>query len=529
MSIKQRLALISILPLAVALLISLYVVSTNRHLKEYRQDFQSAYILTQDAFNLNFLSDRYLLFQEPQIKAQWLEAHAAIGTRLQGKRFRDKEDDQQRDKLQRIHREMGIIFALLANEMEDSGTAAIAGEPGSRKERISGALLIKARDMFTVASRLSKSIQTELAARRDRFNDTMMALFISLAFAISVISALSGRRIIAAIDRLRSGTETVANGNLDHRVEPVTDDELGRLAAAFNAMTAKLQSTDAELRNSLEALRQEVAERTQAEDGIRRLNDDLRKTIDSLHEEITERLRTAEELREKDRLLILQNRLAAMGEMIGNIAHQWRQPLTHLGLIIQAIPEVRQQGSIDEAHLAASIEKSMELILHMSQTIDDFRNFFRTEKSKFPFKARDAVATALTLIDGSFSLHNIRTDIQTTGDPVIFGYPNEYSQVLINILLNARDTLVERNVSDPQVRITIGAEGDKSVVVIADNAGGIPEEIMGKIFEPYFTTRGPDKGTGVGLYMSRTIIEKNMGGTLTACNALDGAAFRIEV
>ena len=133
------------------------------------------------------------------------------------------------------------------------------------------------------------------------------------------------------------------------------------------------------------------------------------------------------------------------------------------------------------------------------------------------------------MIDDSFKSQHIAVEVVAKAEPAVFGYQNEYAQVLLNILNNARDALTERGTKDPKVTITIGAEGDRAVVTIADNAGGIPEEIMDKIFDPYFTTKGPQTGTGVGLFMSKTIIEKNMGGRLSARNTADGAEFRIEV
>ena len=135
----------------------------------------------------------------------------------------------------------------------------------------------------------------------------------------------------------------------------------------------------------------------------------------------------------------------------------------------------------------------------------------------------------LSLIEDSFKNQHIGIEVVAKDDPVIHGYRNEFAQVLLNILNNARDALTERDIDDPRVTITICSEGDRAVVTIADNAGGIPEEIMGKIFDPYFTTKGPQAGTGVGLFMSKTIIEKNMGGRLTARNIANGAEFRIEV
>jgi signal transduction histidine kinase/PAS domain-containing protein len=254
-----------------------------------------------------------------------------------------------------------------------------------------------------------------------------------------------------------------------------------------------------------------------------------RETEQALREETAERLRTVEALREKEQMLLQQSRQAAMGEMIGNIAHQWRQPLNTLGLTIQGLLLYYDLEEFNREFLEKGVSSSMELIQHMSRTIDDFRNYFRPDKEKNEFKAAEAVKSTLTLIEDSFKNKFIGIEIIAKNDPVIYGYRNEFAQGLLNILNNARDALKERKVDDPRVKITICSEGEKAVVTVADNAGGIAEDIMDKIFDPYFTTKGPQGGTGVGLFMSKTIIEKNMGGRLTARNLTDGAEFRIEV
>ena len=249
----------------------------------------------------------------------------------------------------------------------------------------------------------------------------------------------------------------------------------------------------------------------------------------ALRDETIERLWATEALREKEQMLIQQSRQAAMGEMIGNIAHQWRQPLNTLGLTVQQLSLYYDLGEFTKEFLDNSVDKSMGLIQHMSQTIDDFRNYFRPDKEKVEFKVQEAIASTLTLIEDSFKSQQIGIELVAKGDPVIPGFRNEFAQVVLNILNNARDVLMEREIKDPKVTITIGSENDRAVVIIADNAGGIPEEIMGKIFDPYFTTKGPQAGTGVGLFMSKTIIDKNLGGSLTAQNIAAGAEFRIEV
>ena len=138
------------------------------------------------------------------------------------------------------------------------------------------------------------------------------------------------------------------------------------------------------------------------------------------------------------------------------------------------------------------------------------------------------VAGAMSIED-SFKSKNIGVEVVRKGDPIIYGYRNEFAQVLLNILNNASDVLTERESIDPKVTVTLSSEGDRTVVIVADNGGGIPDENISKVFDPYFTTKGPQQGTGVGLYMSKTIIEKNMGGEITVRNFADGAEFRIEV
>lgn len=236
-----------------------------------------------------------------------------------------------------------------------------------------------------------------------------------------------------------------------------------------------------------------------------------------------------DDLRQKDQMLILQDRRAIMGEMINNIAHQWRQPLNLLGLYIQELPFAYDAGEFSRDFLVRNSGKGMEVIQQMSQTIDDFMNFFKPDKEAVTFCTNQAVMHTLSLIEKSFQEQQIEIDIHSEEAPMANGYPNEYAQVLLNILMNARDALVGYKVDDALISIRAFTEMNRSVVTITDNAGGIAEEIIQKIFDPYFTTKGPDNGTGIGLFMSKAIIEKNMGGKLTVRNIGNGAEFRIEV
>jgi PAS domain S-box-containing protein len=245
--------------------------------------------------------------------------------------------------------------------------------------------------------------------------------------------------------------------------------------------------------------------------------------------DISERKELERKNRQKDRIMMQQSRQAAMGEMIGNIAHQWRQPLNVLGLTIQRVQLFHDMGQFDKEFLAASTADAMRVINHMSQTIDDFRNFFSPNKEKERFTVNEALEKAISLMDVNIDDRRIGIDVEVVGSPTIHGYRNEYSQVLINILMNSKDAFLERGIADPRVFIRIFAEEGRSVLTMEDNAGGISEDIIGKIFDPYFTTKGPQKGTGVGLFMSKTIIETNMNGSLTVRNTADGAEFRVKI
>ncbi len=233
--------------------------------------------------------------------------------------------------------------------------------------------------------------------------------------------------------------------------------------------------------------------------------------------------------RGRDHLLLLQSRSAATGEMIGNIAHQWRQPLTTISLLIQDIRECYVYGEFSKEYLDTTVGNALNIIQHMSQTIDDFRNFFRQDKEKQAFSVREVIERSLSFIAASLRYYGVTVEVAVDDNLIIHGLPNEFSQVLLNIIGNAKDIFRERNTATPRIRIEGFREDKRTVITITDNGGGIAEDVMDHIFEPYFTTRTAGNGTGLGLSMSKTIIEKNMDGTLTACNVPGGAQFRVEV
>ena len=259
------------------------------------------------------------------------------------------------------------------------------------------------------------------------------------------------------------------------------------------------------------------------------------KLEDFLHlEEHTKELekKIGEELeknKDKDKLIFQQNKMAALGEMLGNISHQWRQPLMEINSIFLPIEaKLSMDIAIEKDELIQSINKLNEITKYMSDTIDDFRDFFATDKEKIEFQLLEQINSTINIISGVLKADNIKLDIIIKKNPILVGYKNEYSQVLINIISNARDILVQRKIKDPYIKISIYEENDNIITTIEDNGGGITVEPIEKIFEP-FSTYEKKNGSGLGLFMSKLIILNNMNGKLEANNTEHGAIFKIII
>lgn len=252
--------------------------------------------------------------------------------------------------------------------------------------------------------------------------------------------------------------------------------------------------------------------------------------LEEINSSLESRIESAvAEIRNKDNLLIQQSRLSAMSEMISNIAHQWRQPLNNIGLIVQGLRLAIKSNDLTEQELDEDIDDTMRVLQQISETIDDFRNFFSYEEEKDFLFINELVSRALSFVESSLKCKGIKIKLDEQPDVTAEGYPNEYVQVLLNVIMNARDVLLEHQVGNPTVAIRIFKENGRSIVTVRDNGGGIRDDVLPKIFDPYFTTKQQGKGTGIGLYMSKMIIEKKMHGSLTACNVDNGAEFRIEL
>jgi len=296
------------------------------------------------------------------------------------------------------------------------------------------------------------------------------------------------------------------------------------LEARVEERTAELAQANHELHEKAVLLEEEISERVLAEQELHVKQLQLEALNRTLETRVQEELQRN---REKDAMMIQQSRLAAMGEMISNISHQWRQPLNELGIMVQMLRVDYDESLLDDAKIDEFSSGCMEIIQHMSQTINTFRNFFKREQSSARFDVSSAITKTVDLVEASFQAAGITLQLKLESDGLILGNANEFSQVILNLFNNARDVLVERKVADPEISVTTWLENGQIMVAVEDNAGGIPETISGKIFDPYFTTKHKSQGVGLGLYMSKVIIEGKMAGEIGVDNTAGGARFQL--
>jgi len=250
--------------------------------------------------------------------------------------------------------------------------------------------------------------------------------------------------------------------------------------------------------------------------------------LENLNETLEKRvLQEVQKRAEQERILIEKSKFIALGEMISNIAHQWRQPLSELSAIMLNIKFRYAMKKLDTRTMSQKSKEAEKLLDYMSSTIDDFRNFFKPDKSKKYFSLKRSLDEVLNIIGKTIQNQNICLNIEIDEDIKILGYKNEFEQVILNILSNAKDALISTKTGNPYIHISVKKSLDCVKIYIDDNGGGIKLEPIDKIFEPYISTKEESDGTGIGLYMSKIIIEKNMQGKIIAYNTKAGASFII--
>lgn len=299
-------------------------------------------------------------------------------------------------------------------------------------------------------------------------------------------------------------------GAIDYITKPFQREELlARVKTHINLYA---------LQNYLESLVEErTSELMRSKEVISELNQSLEKKIE---EELAKN-------REKDYLLIQQSRLAAMGEMIHNIAHQWRQPLNALSILLSNIKDDFEYKELTADSLAQDIGKAKQLLQKMSSTIDDFRDFFRPDKEANEFEVHKSIEDALTIMEAALKNNHIEVTTSLAHGITVHGFKNQLAQTILNIVANAKEIIAEKKVPNGRIEIYADKADDNAVITITDNGGGIPEDVLPKIFDPYFSTKYT--GSGIGLYMSKIIIEHNFKGAINAENGENGARLTIVI
>jgi len=267
-----------------------------------------------------------------------------------------------------------------------------------------------------------------------------------------------------------------------------------------------------------QTLEKKVEERTKE---LKKLNDTLE---DKIKEEASKNI-------QKELQLFEQSKMANLGAMIGNIAHQWRQPLSAISTISSAIKIKEEHNILKENELSKSMDSIVEKTQYLSETITTFRNFLKEKKEFREVILQDRIKVAIKIVNTILEDKNIKlyTNIQEKNPIKIKMVIGELTEVIINILNNAKDVLIENEIDDPWIKLNLEIQKSLAIITIEDNAGGIPNHILSKIFDPYFTTKEDKQGTGLGLHMSHDIIHKSLKGNIYAKNTQYGAKFFVEV
>ena len=344
---------------------------------------------------------------------------------------------------------------------------------------------------------------------------------IIMIFIVVVIAILIANYLTSSIKKLIIGTQKFQENNFDYEIDIKSKDEIGLLANSFNKMA---QST----KTLLETKEQLTTELTLSNDELQKSKEKLVELNNNLEKEIKKEI---ENSRTKDLQLLNQSKMASLGDMIGNIAHQWRQPLSVISTTASGMKLEKEYQLLDDQKFNDYCNLIVNKTTYLSETIDTFRNFVKDEKELKVVILQEIIESSCNIINTSLQNNHIELikDIHSIEPQEMELVSGELEQVIINIINNSKDILIEREIEKPFVKIELQEFIDTIIISIEDNGGGIKNSIIGKIFEPYFTTKHQSQGTGLGLHMSYKIITESLKGKIYVNNTKNGAKFYIEL
>lgn len=336
-------------------------------------------------------------------------------------------------------------------------------------------------------------------------NELSLITFIMVLLIIAIAIWMSNY-ITSKIENLLIGTKKFANNELSYRIKQTSNDEIGVLEKSFNTMVGEISELIIKQKELNENLEDKVKEKTKE---LVEINENLE---DRVKDEVIKN-------RQKDMQLVQQSKMASVGEMISMIIHQWKQPLNAISMINSSIELRLRLKQNSQSELERDNKSIKEQIILMSDTMNDFRDFFK-EKEMAEYNVDNAIRRTMHLISNIYKSTGVFINYEVTSTSLTtVGYENEFIQVLINILNNARDEIKEKNCEIKTIDLTLKYNEDDIIIGIKDYAGGIPQKVIFNIFDPYFTTKDDAKGTGLGLYMSKSILEK-VDGTIKVQNEI---------
>ncbi|MGB5867549.1 MAG: ATP-binding protein, partial [Arcobacteraceae bacterium] len=394
-------------------------------------------------------------------------------------------------------------------------------------------------EFHSATTKTKQSIQKEIDAKLELINkesqqnDKDISNYISnlaneltistivMIFIVVVIAILIANYITSSIKKLIKGTKKFQENNFDYVIDIKSNDEIGLLANSFNNMAKSIKSL-------FEIKEQLTTELTTSNNKLLKSQLKLVELNKNLEKEIKKEI---ESNRTKDLQLLNQSKMASLGDMIGNIAHQWRQPLSVISTTASGMKMEKEHNLLDDEQFADYCNLIVNKTKYLSETIDTFRNFVKDDKEIKTVVLQNIIETSCNIINTALHNNHIELfkDINSSEPISLDMVPGELEQVIINIINNSKDILIERNIDKPFVKIVLKEFIDSMVITIEDNGGGIEDNIIGKIFEPYFTTKHQSQGTGLGLHMSYRIMTESLKGKIYVKNTIHGAKFYLEI